>query len=274
MSMQPAFNLKSFLAVLIILIVPAALLVAYFRNYSAEGGGHVHGSAAASGKGGDMSTMKAGGDSHATKEHDHMAMPQGGKMQSEKEPEMSQPPAAQPQNAGGHAGMGHDKMDQSAVGQSPPALGQMPEPARAASTREQLDMAKSSALPGIPGVSRLYHVGATRFFLNHPEHIALTIKQQAALNRMMQKALLSKSTAQRKIEQAEQELWELTGADEPDEAKIAAQVQAIEKLRGEQRMAFIQSVSEAAKVLTDEQRQMLLGTTEPVASPENAPARQ
>ena len=132
-------------------------------------------------------------------------------------------------------------------------------------------MATSSAMPGVPGVSRLYHIGATEFFLNHPEHITLTTKQQVALNRMKQKALLSKSTAQRKIEQAEQELWELTGADEPDAAQIQATVQAIEKLRGEQRMAFIQSVGEAAKVLTDEQRQMLLGTTEPDSSRANTP---
>jgi Spy/CpxP family protein refolding chaperone len=193
--MQPSLNLKSFLAVLIILIVPAALLVAYFRNYSAEGGGHEHGDAAASGKGGDKSTKKP--------DHDMSAMKPGSGMS---------------------------------------------------------EMVKSSAMPGVPGVSRLYHIGATEFFLNHPEHITLTTKQQTALNRIKQKALPSKSTAQRKIEDAEQELWELTGADEPDASQIQVTVQAIEKLRGEQRMAFIQSVSEAAKVLTDEQRQMLLGS--------------
>ena len=83
---------------------------------------------------------------------------------------------------------------------------------------------------------------------------------------MKQKTLLSKSTAQRKIEQAEQELWELTGADEPDAAQIQATVQDIAKLHSEQRVAFIQSVGEAAKVLTDEQRQMLLGTAEPAVA--------
>ena len=240
MSMQPSFNLKSFLAVLIILIVPAALLVAFFRNYSAEGGGHEHGDAAASGKGGDksakkpdhdMSAMKPGSDKSAVKpDHDMSTMKPGGD-KSEKKPgyDMS---AMKP---GG---------DMSAM---KPGSGMS-------------EMVKSSAMPGVPGVSRLYHIGATEFFLNHPEHITLTTKQQAALNRMKQKALLSKSTAQRKIEEAEQELWELTGADEPDVAQIQATVQAIEKLRGEQRMAFIQSVGEAAKVLTDEQRQMLLGT--------------
>lgn len=40
--MKPLINLKSFLAVLLILIVSAALLVAYFRNYSPEGAGHEH----------------------------------------------------------------------------------------------------------------------------------------------------------------------------------------------------------------------------------------
>ena len=229
--MQPSLNLKSFLAVLIILIVPAALLVAYFRNYSAEGGGHEHGDAAASGKGGDksakkpdhdMNAMKTGSDKSAVKPgHDMSAMKPGHDMSAMK--------------PGG---------DMSAM---KPGSGMS-------------EMVKSSAMPGVPGVSRLYHIGATEFFLNHPEHITLTTKQQTALNRIKQKALLSKSTAQRKIEEAEQELWELTGADEPDAAQIQVTVQAIEKLRGEQRMAFIQSVSEAAKVLTDEQRQMLLGS--------------
>lgn len=128
------------------------------------------------------------------------------------------------------------------------------------------EMKMASSLPGSPGVSHIYHIGATGFFLNHSEQITLSTKQQAALNVVKQKALLSKFTAQRKIEEAEQELWELTGADEPDDAQIQATVQSIEKLRGEQRMALIQSVGEAAKVLTDEQRQMLLGTTKPVAA--------
>ena len=224
--MQPSLNLKSFLAVLIILIVPTALLVAYFRNYSAEGGSHEHGSVAASGKDGDMSakkpdhdmsTMRLGSDKRAMKpDHDMSA----------KKPD-------------GDMGAMKPSGDMSA-------------------------MAKSSAMPGVPGVSRLYHIGATGFFLNHPEHITITIKQRAALNGRKRKALLSKATAQRNIEEAEQELWELTSADKPDAAQIQATVQAIEKLRGEQRMAFIQSVGEAAEVLTDEQSKFLLGTAAPV----------
>ena len=128
------------------------------------------------------------------------------------------------------------------------------------------EMKVASSLPGSPGVSRLYHVGATGFFLNHSEHVSLSTEQQAAINVIKRKALLSMFTGQRKIDEAEQELWELTGADEPDAAQIQAKVQAIEKLRADQRMAFVQSVGEAAKVLTDEQRQMLLGTAEPAVA--------
>lgn len=124
-------------------------------------------------------------------------------------------------------------------------------------------MKMTSALPGFPGASHLYHIGATDFFLDHPEHITLSTEQQTKLNRSKQKALTDKANTQRKIEEAEQQLWEMTGSDEPDAAKIEAKVQAIEKLRSEQRMAFIRAVGEAAKVLTDDQRKALLGTAKP-----------
>lgn len=126
-----------------------------------------------------------------------------------------------------------------------------------------MKMKMASALPGFPGASHIYHIGATDFFLDHPEHITLTTEQQTKLNKAKQKALLDKSKAQRKIDEAEQALWELTGADEPDAAQIQTKVQEIEKLRGEQRLAFIRSVGEAAKVLTDEQRKVLLGQAKP-----------
>jgi hypothetical protein len=124
-------------------------------------------------------------------------------------------------------------------------------------------MKMTSALPGFPGASHIYHIGATDFLLDHPEHITLSTEQQTRLNQIKQKALTDKANAQRKIDEAEQQLWELTGADEPDAGQVEAKVRAIEKLRGEQRMAFISAVGEAAKVLTDEQRKALLGTAQP-----------
>ena len=135
-------------------------------------------------------------------------------------------------------------------------------------------MPMSSALPGFPGASHLYHVGATGFFLDHPEHLTLTMEQQATLGRIKEKALLEQAAMQRTIEGAEQELWTLTGADQPRADEVDAKVRAIEKLRADQRLAFIRAVGEAAQVLTDEQRKAVLGQTPPATSsvPSAAPS--
>ncbi len=120
-----------------------------------------------------------------------------------------------------------------------------------------------SALPGFPGASHLYHLGATDFFLDHPQHIALTTEQQAALNKAREQAQLAKSTADRAIQQAEQELWTLTASDQPDAAKIEGKIVEIAKLTGDERLAFIRAVGEASKLLTDEQRKILTGFAPP-----------
>ena len=127
-------------------------------------------------------------------------------------------------------------------------------------TKSMATMQKKSALPNFPGASHIYHVGATDFFLNHPEHIKLTPEQKGDLGRIKEVAVLAKTSAKRKIDEAEQELWTLTSSDEPDAAKIEGKIQEIEKLRGDQRIALIRAVGDAAKLLTDEQRQALLGT--------------
>lgn len=132
-------------------------------------------------------------------------------------------------------------------------------------------MAMPSALPGFPGASHIYHVGATGFFLDHPEHITLTLEQQTALSQKKEQALLQQAEFQRKTEQAEQELWVLTAADQPDAAAIDKKVQEIARLQGDQRVAFIRAVGEAAKVLTDEQRKQLTGML-PAAPTPMAPA--
>jgi Spy/CpxP family protein refolding chaperone len=84
---------------------------------------------------------------------------------------------------------------------------------------------------------------------------------------MRQDSTLAKDTAKRKIDQAEQELWQLTSADQPDAGKIEAKIKEIEKLRGDERLAFIRSVGEAAKVLTDEQRKSLSGFASATPAP-------
>lgn len=133
------------------------------------------------------------------------------------------------------------------------------------------DAMPQSVLPGFPGASHLYHIGATGFFLDHPQHLALTTEQQAALSRAKEQALLAKSSADRAVQQAEQELWTLTAVDQPDAVKIEAKIDEIGKLKGDQRIAFIRSVGEAARVLTDDQRAALLGTGAPGAAQMTAP---
>ncbi|MGB6220037.1 Spy/CpxP family protein refolding chaperone [Haloferula sp.] len=125
-----------------------------------------------------------------------------------------------------------------------------------------------SALPGFPGASHLYHLGSTDFFLDHGSHILLTTEQTAALNRIKEQSALAGSASDRSIESAEEELWVLTSVDQPDIAAIEAKAEEIAKSMAEKRVAFIRSVGEAAKLLTDEQRQSLTGFAPPTPAME------
>lgn len=118
-----------------------------------------------------------------------------------------------------------------------------------------------STLPGMPGVSHLYHIGSAGFFLNQPQ-IQLTTDQQSRLRQIMERSLLDRGNADRAIERAEEELWTLTG-DGTDAARVEAKIAEIERARTNQRIEFIRSVGEGIEVLTPEQRNALLGTTAP-----------
>lgn len=159
--------------------------------------------------------------------------------------------------SGGGGGMGMDGM-MKMMGMGNMPMGGAGSPAA---------MAMPSALPGFPGASHIYHVGATGFFLDHPEHITLAVEQQTALSQKKEQALLQQAEFQRKTAQAEQELWVLTAADQPDAMAIDKKVQEIAKLQGDQRVAFIRAVGEAAKVLTDDQRKELTGMLPPAPTP-------
>ena len=179
-------------------------------------------------------------------------------------------------NAGGSMGMGHMKMGgmkqdsagSMAGGEMSGMMRMMDQTmgrnAMPAASPGMSPSVPQSALPGFPGVSHLYHIGSTGFFLDHAEHISLTTDQQAALSKIKEQALAAKANSDRQIEQVEQEMASLTSADEPDSAKIEAKVHKIEKLRANQRLAFIRSVGDAAKLLTDDQRKILTGAISPV----------
>ena len=124
-------------------------------------------------------------------------------------------------------------------------------------------MSMPTTLPGFPGASHIYHIGETGFFLDHPLHISLTNEQQKTLNQIKERALLANSTFDREIDEAEQQLWVLTSSEQPDATKIDTKVREIEKLRRDRRIAFIRAVGDAGKVLTDDQRQTLIGMLPP-----------
>ncbi len=132
-------------------------------------------------------------------------------------------------------------------------------------------MGGKSDLPGFPGASHIYHVGATGFFLDYAEAIELTANQQTALDRIKARSLGDLAAAQRNIDQGEQELWMLTSSDRPDATALEAKIREIEKLEGDRRIAFIRSVGEAARVLTDDQRVGLLATSSPEPTQATAP---
>lgn len=123
-----------------------------------------------------------------------------------------------------------------------------------------------SAVAGVPGTSHLYHAGSTGFFLDQAR-ITLSDEQRHGLGAIKERAIAERANARQRIERAEQQLWELTGADRPDSAKIQTKAREIERLRTNERVAFIQSVAKASKLLTAQQRNELLGTAK-------APAHQ
>ena len=119
----------------------------------------------------------------------------------------------------------------------------------------------ASALPGFPGVSHLYHIGATGFFLDHHEHLDLTTEQHKKLRLIANEAEQTVEGLQRKVDAGEKNLFDLTGADLPDIQKIKVQIEELEKWRSEQRLAFIRSVGFAVQTLTPSQRSALVGET-------------
>lgn len=198
----------------------------------------------------EMSGMKMGKKDPPKPAQSGMQMGQGAKKKA---------PAKK--SAGMSGGMGmEDDMDDEMGGMCCMKMMGSMGASKMAKKKDMGGMKMSSALPGFPGMSHLYHIGSTGFFLDHSTHITLTPDQQMMLNRIKEKATLDQSDADRKIEEAEQQMWQLTAADSPKADKIEAKTREIEKVRANQRLAFIRAVGEAAKVLTPEQQQVLLGT--------------
>ncbi len=175
--------------------------------------------------------------------------PKMGKMGSAKKPKMGKMAGADKPKMGKMAGANKPKMAQKGMAM----MGKNPAPASMAK------MSLPSSLPGFPGASHLYHVGATDFFLDHAESLALTDEQRAKLEQIKKESTVTLEAAEAKIEKAERELWTFTASAEPDDSKLKAKLEEIAQLFVERRMAFIRSVGDAAKLLSDEQRTAVVG---------------
>jgi len=123
-----------------------------------------------------------------------------------------------------------------------------------------------SKLPAFPGNKHLYHLGANNFFLDSIDTIGLTSSQQQQLKQISLNWQNADQQYNQKIEQAEQDLWQLTGSDVPNSQQIEQKVREIETIQTQERIAFIQAVGKAATVLTVEQRLSLTQTGVPPES--------
>ncbi|MBL6748905.1 MAG: periplasmic heavy metal sensor [Nevskia sp.] len=115
-------------------------------------------------------------------------------------------------------------------------------------------------LPGFTGAPGLYHMGATDFFLDHSEHIALSEAQRKSLEALKAATLKEQAGYRRQIEQQEDALWTLTGAEVPDSTAIATKIADIGLLHARQRGGYMDAVGRAGQVLTAEQRKQLTGS--------------
>lgn len=206
----------------------------------------------------DASTKNMSGDSTDNKSMG--GMKKMGGMKDMKN--MSQDTDASSDSGGMSMGMGKggmgDKGMMSGGGMGMKGMGMMGRnPAMKSDAMGSMNM--QSALPGFPGASHLYHIGETGFFLDHSQHITLIAEQQKQLNEIKESALLATATAERKVDEAEQGLWLLTAEAQPDIKKIEAKAKEIAGLNASKRIEFIRAVGKAAEILTDDQRQALVG---------------
>ena len=114
-----------------------------------------------------------------------------------------------------------------------------------------------ASLPAFVGAPGLYHMGATDFFLDHPEHFELTDAQRKSLETVKAGAQKEQAGYREQIARLDSELSTLTGAEQPQAAAIDAKVREIEALRVRQRGAYILAVGKAGQLLTAEQRKQL-----------------
>lgn len=127
-------------------------------------------------------------------------------------------------------------------------------------------MSGSQPLAHAGAAPHLFHLGAESFFLDH-EELALTIEQRTMLSAIRETAVLGYATTQRKIDQAEQELWAITSDEHPSASRVEAKLTEVARLSAQQRMDYILAIGQAVAHLTEAQHKMLTMSAGGVAAP-------
>ncbi len=111
----------------------------------------------------------------------------------------------------------------------------------------------SSGLPGFTDADHLYHLGEQGFFLEHTSILSLSMEQTEQLERIKLAWQARNQEIEKKIELLEVQLWQQTAEGKPDRQSISKTIRNIEGLRGDLRLAFIDSVGSAVNILSREQ---------------------
>lgn len=117
---------------------------------------------------------------------------------------------------------------------------------------------------------RAHHLGAREFFLDRRARLSLKPEQETQLRQIRERTLLDLATHARAREQAEQDLWVLTGERTPDAAKVEAKIREIANHEAEARLGYFKAVREAVAVLTPEQQERLIGVATTPAAEESS----
>ena len=111
----------------------------------------------------------------------------------------------------------------------------------------------------LPRASHLLHLGVASFYLDFHTRLSIDAEQAQELGRLRDKATRAWARDDEELGRLELQLWEATGALQPDLARVDALVREVEAVRARQRIEYIRAVAVAASKLREDQQRALVG---------------
>ncbi len=116
----------------------------------------------------------------------------------------------------------------------------------------------TTSLPGYDNAAHLYHLGEQNFFLNYADNIGLNTQQRDQLTIIKQQWQTQSQNMKDKIDALEERLWQQTAVGIPNWQDVSKTIRDTESQRGDMRLAFIQTVGKAVKILSKDQVDRLI----------------